>query len=352
MVDKVSVNPLSVRGAGDIVSPKTASDFDVYNSTIVSSSEDVDGAVMTVYTVSYVNGTYFTVSSGSVVIISDNTFIVSAVLKLNSDDSVVSGATVTCTVNEDTVLSGTTDSTGTVSFTVDTVSGVGKYIVKLVYAGTENVGGAFKVTGLLAVDLDSLSLSLTGDKTIVGSGETATLSALLTGNVDSTDVPVARETVEFLQYNPLLFYFEGRGGFEVDSWIVQTNATLTSDDTGSTISANGGTAFVWANLYGTTTYSNVGDYENDVVVDLDVISTQGSVLRFYEQTSYTNATFQAITLQVGHNRVVKTGDTYEHFVDGVSQGTFSKTIREPYIIGITTNNGTSVKFKNFIIGGY
>ena len=231
MVNKVTVNPLSVRGAGDIVSPKTASDFDVYNSTIVSGSEDVGGATMTVYTVSYVNGTYFTVSSGSVVLISDNTFTVSAVLKLNSDDSVVSGATVTCTVNDDTVLSGTTDSTGTVSFTVDTVSGVGKYIVKLVYAGTESVGGAFKVTGLLAVDLDSLSLSLTGDKTIVGSGETVTLSALLTANLDGTDYPVDGFPVEIYQYNPELFKFNGViGDWKAGKAGTSTAITISGDD--------------------------------------------------------------------------------------------------------------------------
>lgn len=206
MVDKVSVNPLSVRGAGDIVSPKTASDFDVYNSTITSNSEDVNGAVMTVYTVSYVNGTYFTVSSGSVVPVSDNTFIVSAVLKLNSDDSVVSGATVTCTVNDDTVLSGTTDSTGTVSFTVDTVSGVGKYIVKLVYAGTESVGGAFRVTRLISVDLDSLSLALTGNKTIIQTNDSCALIATLTGiGVDGERIGVPGQTVTvYEEYTPAL----------------------------------------------------------------------------------------------------------------------------------------------------
>ena len=77
MVNKVTVNPLSVRGAGDIVSSKTASDFDVYNSTIVSSSEDVGGATMTVYTVSYVNGTYFKISSDNIIPVGETSFTVS-----------------------------------------------------------------------------------------------------------------------------------------------------------------------------------------------------------------------------------------------------------------------------------
>ena len=204
MVDKVSVNPLSVRGAGDIVSPKTASDFDVFNSTITSSSEDVDGATMTVYTVSYVNGTYFKISSDNIIPVGETSFTVSAVLKKNSDDSVVSGASVSCTVNGDSVLTGTTDSNGSVSFTIPTMEDVPKYTVKLVYSGTDGIGGAFKVTGLICVDLTTLALALTGNKTITQTNDSCALIATLTGiGVDGERIGVPGQTVTvYEEYTP------------------------------------------------------------------------------------------------------------------------------------------------------
>lgn len=212
MVDKISVNPLSVRGAGDIVSPKTSTDFDVYNSTITSNSEEVDGATMTVYTVSYVNGTYFKISSDNIIPVGETSFTVSAVLRQSSDDSAVSGATVTCLMNNETELTGTTDTGGNVSFTFDMVEDVGKYIVKLMYKGSGGNGGAFKVTGLLCVDLTTLLLGLTGDKTIIQTGDDLTLTATLTGT-DSTGATIGlpHQRVYFTRDNQTPLGYENDG---------------------------------------------------------------------------------------------------------------------------------------------
>ena len=197
MVNKIAVNPLGVRGAGNIVSPKTLSDFNEFNSDVISGEEYVNGTTMTVYTVSYWIGAYFTVTSEDVVPYGASSFVVSATLKRNDNDSAIDNATVTCTVNDDTVLTGTTNSSGVVSFTVDTDDTVKSYIVKLQFGGLSGQGGGFKVTRVLVIDLENINIALTGDKSIIQSGESLVLSATLTGEYDGNIVPLRNKLVEF-----------------------------------------------------------------------------------------------------------------------------------------------------------
>ena len=49
MVEKIIVNPEKVRGLGDIVSPKTANDFELYNSEISVEEDTVYGSTMNVF---------------------------------------------------------------------------------------------------------------------------------------------------------------------------------------------------------------------------------------------------------------------------------------------------------------
>ena len=55
-MEKIIVNPLSVRGLGDIVSPKILADFDVCDSVLATSTDTVNGVSMTVFTTSYRSG--------------------------------------------------------------------------------------------------------------------------------------------------------------------------------------------------------------------------------------------------------------------------------------------------------
>jgi hypothetical protein len=197
MVNKIAVNPLGVRGAGNIVSPKTLSDFNEFNSDVISGEEYVNGTTMTVYTVSYWNGAYFTITSDDVVPYGASSFVVSATLKREDNDSAIDNATVTCTVNDDTVLTGTTNSSGVVSFTVDTDDTVQSYIVKLQFGGLSGQGGGFKVTRVLVIELENLNLALTGDKSIIQSGESLVLSATLTGEYDDNIIALRNKLVEF-----------------------------------------------------------------------------------------------------------------------------------------------------------
>ena len=52
-MDRITVQPMEVRGLGDIVSPKSASDFEEYLGTLSSGTDTVNGASMTVYTLAY-----------------------------------------------------------------------------------------------------------------------------------------------------------------------------------------------------------------------------------------------------------------------------------------------------------
>ena len=52
-MDRITVQPREVRGLGDILSPKSASDFEEYLGTLTSSTDTVNGASMTVYTLAY-----------------------------------------------------------------------------------------------------------------------------------------------------------------------------------------------------------------------------------------------------------------------------------------------------------
>ena len=49
MVEKIIINPEEVRGLGNIMSPHSSSDYEVYMSRITSSTDTVNGQTMTVY---------------------------------------------------------------------------------------------------------------------------------------------------------------------------------------------------------------------------------------------------------------------------------------------------------------
>ena len=53
MVEKIIVNPESVRGLGNIISPKNTSDFVNYMSNSTSSTDTVNNQNMTVYTLNF-----------------------------------------------------------------------------------------------------------------------------------------------------------------------------------------------------------------------------------------------------------------------------------------------------------
>lgn len=245
MVDKVSVNPLSVRGAGDIVSPKSLSDFDVFNSKLVSAEEDVNGAVVTVFTESYLNGSYFQVSAPKIVAVGTESVSISAVLKYNSTDSLINSATVSCFVNDELQGTGTTSGTGVVSFNIPINDYTTLYNVRLRFAGNDNVAGCF--AGFKMVQASDLSLDLTGVNEVIQVDESDPLIATLTGTgVDGETIGIPGQTVSFYEtYTPCL-------DVSVNPVVIQSGETATATvqlkdaDDGSLVRESG----VTVELYG------------------------------------------------------------------------------------------------------
>lgn len=204
MVNKIAVNPLEVRGAGNIVSPKTLSDFNEFNSDVTSAEEVVNGTTMTVYTESYLNGSYMTVTAPKYVNIGTESATISAVLKYSQTGSLINSAPIECYVNDLLIESKSTDGNGTVSFTIPVTDTVSVYTVKLRYAGNTNVAGCFTVVRFYQYDITDLNLI--GDKSVIQSGDTCNLIAILTGTgVDGETIPISGQTVSiYEEYTPAL----------------------------------------------------------------------------------------------------------------------------------------------------
>ena len=166
-MDKVSVNPGKVRCLGNIVSPKTASDFGTLNGTIASSTDTVNSQSMTVYSTDYLVGSSITLSYTKLIGEDTASFTVSATLKNNSN-SAINGATVYFDCNG-TVTNATTNSSGVASFTV-TTDGSTEYHFRAYYDGTVSLAGSTAMGTVYC--LTPSSLDIMGDKTIMQTGET------------------------------------------------------------------------------------------------------------------------------------------------------------------------------------
>jgi len=205
-LEKISVNPLSVRGLGDIVSPKQLSDFDVFDTVLSSSTDTVNGVVMTVFTESYRSGSVLSRSGDGFVWYTDGLSSVPVtVLLKNRSGNVISGASVSCIVDNETTLSATTNSSGVASFSIPLVEGDSEYRLRFRYAGTSSVGGCSVYGRIFVGRLDSIDL--VANKDMVNADESVVLTATATGS-DSTGESVPVPLV------PLSFY-ENRGYYRL-----------------------------------------------------------------------------------------------------------------------------------------
>ena len=243
MVEKIVIIPEEVRGLGDIVSSKSASDFMMYNGKL-SSSTDADYG--TVFSESYLAGSKIILSGFNPIISPDSSSVsVTGYLKDNSNN-VITGATVRYRVNDIGVAT-VTDNTGKFTFTVNIGEPSGQviapstsYEVRIWYEGSSTVGGCFLNTKAYAIDPDSLCL--VSDKEIIQTGDYAELVARLTGtNYNGETVGIPGQTV--------YFYEEWIPGVRVsaDKSIIQSgdtvdfSAQLVDLDDGSLVRASGET---------------------------------------------------------------------------------------------------------------
>ena len=147
-LDKIIVSPEEVRGKGNILSSKTSSDYNVCTSELTTETDTVSGISTSVLTLSYYSGdcSNLSLSGNHWVSFDDNleSFTISATLKDGSTQgtgSAISNATLTCIINDDTTLTGTTTS-GVCTFTIPTTQyGTTRYNIRVCYEGTNSRKG-------------------------------------------------------------------------------------------------------------------------------------------------------------------------------------------------------------------
>ena len=208
-MEKIIVNPLNVRGLGNVVDEDNT--LGEYNSHLTTVTDSTYGSV---WNSEYLTGSYLSLEYDKV-IASIGDLTVSLTLKDNTD-TVIGSASVTCYFDGNTYTA-TTDNTGVASFTLP-VTETGYHSFKVVYEGTNSIAGCIKLGsfycgGLEHIELVSTeniiqeddtiglisivspvvpgvsinfyeiytptSLSISSDKSIFQSGETATIKAVL-----------------------------------------------------------------------------------------------------------------------------------------------------------------------------
>ena len=364
-MDKIIVNPLDVRGLGNIVSPKTISDFGVLNGTLSSGSDTVNNQSMTVYSTDYLVGSSISLSavdgnSDTVDVITDSQVTVYAVLK-DDDDTVIEGATVYFNVNG-TISSDVTDNTGEAEGpTINYGGDDDVYYIRAYYTGTGSLAGCCAYKRLYNIS-SVVSLVLYGDKIIIQAGDTLKLLAKVEGtDVDGSIVPVPNSRVIFIKYNPELFKFVGTGGTETDTFEYNYSRVVMTPTSAGTLldGSSPNLYYCWASLGEDT--SNFYDFFGDVTIEFDVVSlsNQGALLQIYADgsTNYFQKTLLDDFGCVGgeHIKVTVTENIVECYKDDVKIDSLTTEVdfnNNKYRIGFRGYSGWSLKFKNFVIGGY
>lgn len=124
MVEKIIVNPSSVRGLGDILEAKATSDYTLYGSTLSAGTDTVNGATVNVMVLGSTTSHDYSLAFGS----ASYTAIAGActvTVTLLDDSTPVQNATITVTGGTGGTGSGTTNSSGVATINVTGVTANG-----------------------------------------------------------------------------------------------------------------------------------------------------------------------------------------------------------------------------------
>ena len=205
MSDKISVNPDSIRGLGDIVSPKTVSDFDVFNVKLTTASAVIDAETLPVFNHNYLPGSKLQEVDYLLCIPSDTTTATVSFKLEYMTGAIINGASVSVSVNDTVVGSCTTDISGIGSYTIDLTGAfleTSLFYVKLSYEGNVNVSGCFK--NIVFWHGDITGLTLTSDASVVDDEHVSHVLATLSGtNMLGESVGIPGQEVQiFEEYTP------------------------------------------------------------------------------------------------------------------------------------------------------
>ena len=179
MVEKITVNPESIRAYGNIIISKNASDYDKYESTVTKTTDTVYGAIETVFNMSPItynmsfDSASYTTSTGSVdvqVTVLNNTVPVP-----NATVTIIGGGTGT----------GTTNIIGVATITVTDITESGTLTAVCGFSTATATVTYSQASYSLAFSQDTYTIPILGDVTVSCtlseggtpmSGETVTFS--------------------------------------------------------------------------------------------------------------------------------------------------------------------------------
>ena len=196
-MEKIIVNPLNVRGLGNVVDADNV--MGEYNSLLTSVSDSTYGSV---WNSEYLTGSYLSLSYDKV-IASIGDLTVSLTLKDNTD-TVIGSASVTCYFDGNTYTA-TTDNTGVASFTLP-VTETGYHSFKVVYEGTNSIAGCIKLGSFYCGGLEHIELVST--ENIIQEDDTIGLISIVSPGVPGVSVnfyEVYEPNTLTLTCSPLVF---------------------------------------------------------------------------------------------------------------------------------------------------
>lgn len=201
-MDKLIVDVGKIRGLGNIVSPKSSSDFEIRSSKITSSNEIINQENTQVFLLNYLNGSKLNmVNNNWIEYSSDMTSFIVTCKLLYHTGNVIYSAPVTCTINDTTILNGTTDNMGLVNFTIPLQPSVSTYKLKITYNGNSNVA-AYTLYTIVRVG-NITGLNLTSNKNTIQAGDTCYLLATLTGtNTNGEIIPIQGQKISIYEEYP------------------------------------------------------------------------------------------------------------------------------------------------------
>ena len=385
MVEKIIVNPLNVRGRGNILSPKSIEDFTVYNSSL----SYVNG----LYTMEYVASTV-TVSltaSASSLNVGESIVLTATVL---DDGTAVDGVTVSFTSGNLAIGTAVTGSDGVATLTTSTLTAGSHSIIatygnaisspvsvtvnkltptiSIAKSGDVTVGTAYVISGTLSCSgsvklyedgslIDTLTVSSGAFSKSITKSVTGNFSyyALFDGDSNYNSVTSSSVTVVVSDVAPsyddivlsaddsILSYYDG------DSTTLRAqlmDGSSTASVSGVTVeffkgSASLGTAQTDSNGVATKTYTSTG------VGDISLTASDGTLV---SETFSIEDCIDYDTLTSNHNKFTLTGSaTTIYSSDGLSmKGTSSSTALYMYNGTIPTDYILEYDVVSFTIGAW
>lgn len=162
-MQEYTVQPQEVRGLGNVIPERESEDFEVYTSSVTSSTEEVNGVTRTVFTMEMSN--YSLLLSLSETSITYGESVIFTATITDAEGNPVVSDTISFYNGSTLIGTGTTDSNGVATYTASNLA-VGNYSINAVYSdGSVSVTSA---TVSLTVNTIGTTISVTGSDITYG----------------------------------------------------------------------------------------------------------------------------------------------------------------------------------------